>query len=152
MNTVHTKIPTSSFCTAFASNGLKAGRHYWELRFDSSTNNDMKVGVSTTNQIPTNKAFSDFDTGFAFYGLGQLRNGSDCSGASYGKKWRNQEVLGVFLDMRRGILAFSIDGEYMGVAYQLEALKKGPIYPAVAILNTGGCIIESKPVPNVFNS
>jgi hypothetical protein len=38
-------------------------------------------------QIDYSKAFSDYITGFAFYGLGQLRNGSDSTGKKYGKPW-----------------------------------------------------------------
>lgn len=97
-----------------------------------------------------NKAFSDYETGFAFYGLGQLRNGSDSAGPKYGKKWERFETLGVYLDMGKGTLGFSLGGEYLGQAFQSEGLKKGPIYPAVAILNVGGCKIEAKRIPKCF--
>jgi len=32
----------------------------------------------------------------------------------------------------------------MGIAYSNDALKKGPIYPAVALLHCAGCKLETK--------
>ena len=37
--------------------------------------------------------------------------------------------------MEKGTLSFALDGEYMGVAFADEELKKGPIYPAMALLH-----------------
>ncbi len=45
------------------------------------------------------------------------------------------------LNMTRGQLAFSLDGEYMGVAFEDEELKTGPIIPALALLHTAGCTV-----------
>ncbi len=83
--------------------------------------------------------------------MGQLRHGSNASGAPYGKKFKKEGVLGVCLNMNTGVLAFSLNGEYMGVAYKDEKLKKGPIYPAVALLHCAGCKIRSElQVPSYF--
>jgi len=39
----------------------------------------------------------------------------------------------------------------MGVAYSAEALKKGPIWPAVALLHNAGCqVVSGKNVPPYF--
>ncbi len=39
----------------------------------------------------------------------------------------------------------------MGVAFDNVALKKGPIYPAVALLHCAGCTIKGElPVPGCF--
>jgi hypothetical protein len=54
---------------------------------DQNCANELKAGVTTTKSFDRSKAFSDLPTGYAFYGIGQLRNGSDCSGAKYGKRW-----------------------------------------------------------------
>jgi len=98
-----------------------------------------------------NSAFCDYDHGFAFYGLGQLRHGSNASGAPYGKKFKKEGVLGVFLDMNKGTLSFSLNGEYFGVAFKSDALKKGPIWPAVSLLHCAGCRLENgKKVPSQF--
>jgi hypothetical protein len=78
---------TSTFCTAITENGFTSGKHYWEIKMDPNCANELKVGITTSKDIDLNKAFSDFPTGYAFYGIAQLRNGSDCSGAKYGKRW-----------------------------------------------------------------
>lgn len=56
------------------------GRYYWEIIAHPDTENELKIGVSTRSNFNLNTSFSDFDYGFAFYGLGQLRNGSNASG------------------------------------------------------------------------
>ena len=55
--------------------------------------------------------------------MGQLRNGSNASGASYGKKFKKEGVLGVCLNMNTGSLSFSLNGENMGVAFTSDKLK-----------------------------
>lgn len=88
---------------------------------------------------------------FCYLGLGQLRQNSNASGPSYGKKFKKEGVLGVCLNMNTGVLAFSLNGEYMGVAFKDPKLTKGPIYPAVALLHCAGCKIKSsKTVPSYF--
>jgi len=41
------------------------------------------------------------------------------------------------VNLSRGQLAFMIDGEYQGVAFEGNHLTTGPVYPAVAM--RGGC-------------
>ena len=87
----------------------------------------------------------------AYLGLGQLRHGSNAAGPAYGKKFKKDGFLGVLLNMNTGVLAFSLNGEYMGVAYRDPKLTQGPIYPAVALLHCAGCKIKSGlPVPSYF--
>ncbi len=53
--------------------------------------------------------------------------------------------------MNKGTLSFSLDGEYLGVAFEDEELKKGPIYPAISLLNIAGCtLITDKPASASF--
>ena len=55
------------------------------------------------------------------------------------------------LNMNTGVLAFALNGEYMGVAYRDARLTSGTIYPAVALLHCAGCKIRSgMPVPGYF--
>ena len=42
-----------------------------------------------------------------------------------------------------GTLSFSLNGEFMGVAFRSEILKKGPIYAAVALLHCAGCTLKT---------
>ena len=85
--------------------------------------------------------------GFLWYdfinsGLGQLRHHSNASGSSYGKRFKKEGTLGCYLNMKKGTMAFSINGESMGLAFDDSELCKGPIYPAIALLHHGGCIIK----------
>jgi E3 ubiquitin-protein ligase NRDP1 len=105
-----------------------------------------------------NTAFCDHVFGFAYYGiivenigLGQLRHSSNASGPQYGKRLKKEGVLGVYLNMDKGQLSFSLNGENMGVAFDNAALKKGPIYPAVALLHCAGCTIRGGlPIPACY--
>lgn len=50
--------------------------------------------------------------------------------------------------MNKGTLSFALNGEYFGVAFTDPVLKKGPLYPAVALLHTAGCHLDSsQPIP-----
>jgi hypothetical protein len=52
--------------------------------------------------------------------------------------------------MDKGTLSFSLGGLSYGIAFQVNSLKKGPIFPAVAILNQGGFHIKAAAIPAVF--
>ena len=45
--------------------------------------------------------------------------------------------------MNLGTLSFSLDGEYMGVAFEDKQLTKGPIWAAVSLLHIGGLTLNS---------
>jgi hypothetical protein len=122
---------------------MTGGIHYWEIHADSRTDNELKIGVATKKEFNYNSAFCDYDYGFAFYGLGQLRHGSNASGSPYGKKFKKEGALGVFLDMNKGTISFSLNGEFFGVAFKSDALKKGPCYAAVSLLHCAGCKLEN---------
>jgi len=54
----------------------------------------------------------------------------------------------VLLDMNFGTLSFAKDGEFLGIAFKDEMLKKGPIYPAFSLIHHAGCkIISGMPTP-----
>lgn len=88
-------------------------------------------------------AFCDYDFGFGFYGFGQLRHGSNAEGTKYGKPFKKKGILGVFLNMDKGQLSFALDGEYFGVAFTDEVLRRGPMWAAISLLHTGGCTLIS---------
>ena len=53
--------------------------------------------------------------------------------------------------MTRGTLSFSLDGEFLGIAFEDEELTKGPIYPALAMLHIAGCtLVTGRPAPTIF--
>lgn len=107
----------------------------------------MKVGVTLTTKIDYSAGFSDIPTGYAYYALGQLRNGSDSKGNTYGVKHTPGTPLGVYLNMNKGELGFVINGKYQGPAFTSESLTHGTIYPAVSFLKSIDCTILKKKVP-----
>ena len=46
------------------------GVHYWEIIADARTEHELKIGVTAQKAFNVNQSFSDYDFGFAFYGLG----------------------------------------------------------------------------------
>jgi E3 ubiquitin-protein ligase NRDP1 len=139
------------FKTVLGDQAFYEGVHYWEIQADPRTENELKIGISLRNDFDSNSAFCDFEYGYAYYGLGQLRHNSNANGVAYGKKFKKEGALGICLDMNKGTLSFGLDGQSFGVAYQAPALKKGPIWPAVALLHAAGCkLISGKPVPQYF--
>jgi len=149
--TIFIKEDSYNFRTILGDEALLGGIHYWEIHADSRTENELKIGVSLSSDFDTNTSFSDYVFGFAYYGLGQLRHNENSSGKLYGKRFRKEGVLGVFLNMNKGTLSFALDGEDMGIAFKDEALKRGPIYPAVSLLHLAGCTLETgKGIPSYY--
>ena len=128
-----------------------SGIHYFEIIADRRTENELKIGVTKNLNFNYDTSFCDYVFGWAFYGIGQLRHGNNSTGEIYGKKFKKNGTLGVFLDMNKGILSFGLDGEYLGVAFRDEELKGGNIYAAVSLLHVGGCTVQSNvPAPPYF--
>jgi E3 ubiquitin-protein ligase NRDP1 len=139
------------FKTVLGDQAFYNGVHYWEIHADPRTENELKIGIALKKDFDSNSAFCDFEYGYAYYGLGQLRHNSNANGVAYGKKFKKEGVLGICLDMNKGTLSFGLDGQSFGMAYQAPALKKGPIWPAVALLHAAGCkLVSGKPVPQYF--
>jgi len=139
------------FRSIIGDTGFYGGVHYWEIHADNRTENELKIGVSTKRDFNYDTAFADYEYGYSYYGLGQLRHGSNSLGSGYGKKFKKEGVLGICLDMNKGTLSFGLNGESWGEGYKDDALKKGPIFAAVALLHQAGCKLESgKPVPSYF--
>ena len=146
-------LDDSEFCyrNIFGSTGFMGGLQYWEIIIDSRTQHELKIGVSKVNSKQLKCAFSDLITGYAYYGLGELRHGENTPSLQYGKKFRKSGIVGVYLNMDNGTLSFSLNGESFGVAFKDAALEKGPIYPAVALLRVSGVIlVTGKPTPSYF--
>ena len=130
-----------AFRSIVANEPFMEGVHYFEVIADKRTESELKIGVTKDLDFNYDTSFSDYEFGWAFYGVGQLRHNNNASGENYGKKFKKYGTLGVFLDMNKGILSFALDKEYFGIAYKSEELKHGPIYPAVSLLHVGGCTL-----------
>jgi E3 ubiquitin-protein ligase NRDP1 len=129
------------FRTIIANRPFMSGIHYWEIIADARTEHELKVGVTCQHAFNINSSFSDYEFGFAYYGLGQLRHSSNALGVPFGKGFKKKGVLGVCLNMETGTLAFALDGEYMGLAFEDPQLKKGPIWAAISLLHIAGCTL-----------
>jgi len=139
------------FRSIISDTPMNDGVHYWEIVADNRTENELKIGVSTKRDFNYDTAYCDYEYGFAYYGLGQLRHHSNSVGGPFGKKFKKEGVLGCCLDMNKGTLSFALNGEYWGEAYKSDSLKKGPIFVAISLLHQAGCRLEGeKPVPSYF--
>ncbi|CAD8201621.1 unnamed protein product [Paramecium octaurelia] len=127
-----------TFKTVTCSVGFQKGIHFWKIIPMAMTKNEMKIGVSTSDKYDLKTAFSDYSFGYAYYTVGQFRNGSNSNGFEYGVKFKNTGEVGILLDMNRGVLAFSYNDNFLGKAISSDLLKKGPIYPCVALLHQAG--------------
>lgn len=50
---------------------------------------------------------------------------------------KNFHVIGVLVNMTRGEIGFTINGQFHGIAFYAEELKEGPLYPAIALREGG---------------
>jgi hypothetical protein len=73
--------------------------HYWELAADARTDNEMKIGVTKSKDFDLKTAFSDYQFGWGFYGIGQLRHCDAANGPKFGKNFKKEGTLGILLDM-----------------------------------------------------
>jgi len=65
------------FRTVYGNQPFKEGIHFWEIIADARSEHELKIGIS--GEIITNlkAAFSDYEYGWAFFGVGQLRHNSN---------------------------------------------------------------------------
>jgi len=72
------------FRTVIGDTGFMNGVHYWEIIADDMTENELKIGITTKKDFNYNFAFCDYEYGYAYYGLRQLRHNNNASGPQYG--------------------------------------------------------------------
>ena len=106
------------FRTITSNRPFFSGIHYWEIIADARTEHELKIGVTAQQTFNVNSSFSDYEFGFAYYGLGQLRHSDNSLGEPYGKFFKKKGILGILLNMDLGTLSFALDGEFMGVAFE----------------------------------
>ena len=52
------------------NDGSGNGLFYFEIWADKRTDNELKIGIVTKRDFKMDTSFSDFEYGYAFYGLG----------------------------------------------------------------------------------
>jgi len=91
--------------------------------------------------------------GYAFYGTGTIRNGSNSVGIKYGKPLKANGTLKICLNMFEGTLKFGMENDDFGIAFTNESLKVVPIWPAVALLHKASCVLRAGvSLPDMFKS
>lgn len=118
-----TILGTTPFCT---------GSNYWEFHLDKSATSYLFIGVATRDADLTTFLGGD-DHGWGFIGDRALYH-KRTKVKAYGERFGQGDTVGVTLNMNRGTLSFSKNGQDLGVAF--EGLV-GNMYPAVAFYNQG---------------
>mmetsp|Transcript_26726 Transcript_26726/g.48156 ORF Transcript_26726/g.48156 Transcript_26726/m.48156 type:complete len:223 (+) Transcript_26726:569-1237(+) len=104
-------------------------RYYFELAVKStpisSSDLQVKVGLTSLSSLPGDYGFSDRDTGWSYYlwESGYCRHNSNSGGNQYGSGYRLNQTLGVYVDLMEGTLAFSVDGVYYGHCFSDLSLE-----------------------------
>ena len=86
------------------------------------------------NKISVSSAFSDSDTGYAYYSMFELRHQSNNKGPKYGVGYGVGDTIGVLFDRYKGNLSFFYNGADLGIAFKGILMKNTVFYPAVACL------------------
>lgn len=127
---------------AHGTHGVQSGRHYFEVKITG--NGIARVGwADRSASLELGKdAF-----GFGFGGTGKKVTGNKYE--DYGESFGNGDVIGCYLDMTRGEIAFSKNGYDLPIAFS-HINPKLVLYPAVLLKD---CSLEANfgSVPFVSN-
>jgi hypothetical protein len=134
-------VDVQYFSSVIADKAFVPGKqYYYELSIKSpsrvSAELQVKVGITTEQSMQVGYGFSDKETGWSYYleGNGYTRHCSNSDGRSYGSGYKVNQTLGVYVDLLVGTLAFSVDGDYFGLAFDDLSCDR-PYYAAVAMNN-----------------
>ncbi|KAL8581070.1 hypothetical protein ACOMHN_012721 [Nucella lapillus] len=118
--------------------GFEDGMHYWEIVFlEPPAGTSVMVGVGTSHAVLS----SDYCQYVNLIGVDKESWGLTYKGYLWHDGLRRAycepffdrfTVIGCHLDMYRGTLAFSCNGNDLGVAFSGLPRGKGPLYPIVS--------------------
>jgi hypothetical protein len=132
------------FSSAIADLPFVLGRRYYfevAIRAEGASSSlQVKVGITTEPDMNFSYGFSDKATGWSYYlyESGYKRHNIHTmeSGSRYGEGYKPNQILGVYVDLVEGYIAYSVDGAYYGPCYMApELLIDKPLYAAVAMNN-----------------
>lgn len=113
-------------CNVRANISRKTGKYYWEVTCDNTSY--ALVGVSTGEFNVQSRYIGSTSTSWAYYcETGRVYNNSVNKG--YGSQIRNNDVLGVLLDLNNKTLSFSKNGIILGIAF--EGLPNTYLFPTI---------------------
>jgi hypothetical protein len=112
-------------------NSLTHGKWYYEIVVGSD--NVAQVGFVTTDFVATeNQGVGDDARSWAFDGNRNLKwhDGEQ----PYGREWAEGDVVGCLLNLDARKIYFSLNGDTLGVAYDIDTnTATGPFYPAATL-------------------
>lgn len=125
---------TSSECwsVVLGNCGFSVGRNRWRIRTDRSSTAYLFIGVATRSVNQSTFLGGD-EHGWGYIGDRALYH-RRTKARAYGERFGQGDVIGVDLDMDRGTLTFSRNGNSCGVAFRDLS---GELFPAVAFYNLG---------------
>jgi len=130
-------VDSNGFKSALGTTVFKAGRKYY-FEVTITKGKLIKLGVARPD-ANLEEAFCDGSKGWALYN-GELRHSSNSTGTKYGTPFKENDIIGVYLDMIEGTLSFSKNGKLLGEAFKNDDLKKGDLVAAVAPFSTGDIV------------
>jgi SPRY domain len=109
------------------SKGISSGKWYWEIKYLSSGTNAILIGIN--NAASTKRTYYS-------------HNGTKNSGASspYGPSYAPGDVIGIFLDLDKGELAYSKNGVHIGVAFT-DIKQLGEVFPYIECGTVNGVLV-----------
>ncbi|CAN0546003.1 unnamed protein product, partial [Ectocarpus sp. 12 AP-2014] len=121
-----------TWSTVLGTTSFSTGSNYWELHLDKSATSYLFIGVATRDADLATFLGGD-DHGWGFIGDRALYH-KRTKVKAYGERFSQGDTIGINLNMDRGTLSFSKNGQDLGVAF--DGLV-GSLYPAVAFYNQG---------------
>ena len=137
------------------------GKYYWEVRLDSTVDDNASVGIVTSAALPAYLGQNDQSWGFSFEGR-SLHDGTAGPGGVTGVQG---SIIQVALDLDSGKIFFGQNGTWIingdpvaGTNPSFSGIT-GPIYAGAAVYNPAaqtttnfGQTLFNYPVPAGFNS
>ncbi|KAK1939191.1 E3 ubiquitin-protein ligase [Phytophthora citrophthora] len=118
-----------------SSVAFEEGVHTWQVRLDTCVSKNIFIGVCTADASMENYIGSDA------YGYGFLANKAIWHNKAklhtYGEIFKQGDIIQVTLDCNAKTLAFSRNGEYLGIA--ASSMRAGTNRSSVSTANDGNC-------------
>jgi len=120
--------------------------HKWSIEIRNSAKSNIFIGVAPLS-IDRNSEENGISCGYYMF----LQNGSLYSGPPYNARGYNYanniipagSVVGVILDLSRGLLGFTVHGRYIGLAF-INLPTNQPLVPVVILHDPGDSVVFHK--------
>ena len=113
----------------------------WTVTIDRSSGGNMMIGVCMKNHSHTIYIGGNSSAykGWSYYGCTPGYKYHNGNATEYGRAFNTGDVIGVLLDQSEGTLAFTHNGEELGVAYS-DLPNDEPLYPAVSLCQNSDAV------------